>query len=117
MWFVYIIQIIYGFAGALIYPTWRVIFTRYSHKERAGYEWGIYDTLTSLSTAAAATIGGVLIEQISFRALFVIVSILSFVGTYFLIRIFKQEFTCKIDLTCAENGAFFFRLAIIFRHS
>lgn len=98
MWFVYVVQIIAGVGGALVYPTWRVIFMRYTHKERAGYEWGMYDTLTSLSIAAAATIGGVLAEQITFRGVFGIVTILSLIGTIFLIRIFKYEFMCKIIL-------------------
>lgn len=98
MWFVYIIQVMYGFGGALIYPTWRVIFMRHTQSDKAGYEWGIYDTVTSLSIAAAATIGGVLVEQISFRGVFVIVSVLSLIGTYFLVKIFKQELTCKLVL-------------------
>jgi MFS family permease len=104
MRFVYGIQVIYGLAGALTYPTWRVIFMRYSQKNRAGYEWGVYDTITSFSIAAAATVGGVLAEQISFRGVFVIVSVLSLIGTYFLVRIFKQEFTCKLHISGLEKN-------------
>jgi DHA1 family quinolone resistance protein-like MFS transporter len=93
---VYLVQIVYGLGGALSYPSWRVIFSRYIDQSRAGYEWGVYDTVVSLGIAATATLGAFIAEQYSFRFLFVLVSILSFVGTSFLVYIFQQEFTCKI---------------------
>jgi DHA1 family quinolone resistance protein-like MFS transporter len=96
MWHIYLVQIAYGLGGALTYPSWRVIFTRYVDGARAGYEWGVYDTVVSLGIAATASVGAFIAEQYSFRILFVIVSVLSFVGTSFLVYIFQQEFTCKI---------------------
>lgn len=98
MWFVYIIQLLYGFGNALSYPSWRVMFSRYVNQDKAGYEWSVYDTVISLGTAATAAIGGLLAEQFSFRILFVIVSLLSFIGTMFIVMIFKQEFSCKLIL-------------------
>jgi MFS family permease len=97
MWFIYIIQLFYGLGNALVYPSWRVMFTRYTSQDKAGYEWSVYDTVISLGTAAAAAVGGLLVEQFSFRALFFIVTGLSIIGTAFIILIFKQEFTCKIN--------------------
>lgn len=98
MWFIYITQLFYGLGNALTYPSWRVMFTRYTNQDKAGYEWSVYDTVISLGTAAAASIGGLLVEQFSFRALFFIITGLSFIGTSFIVMIFKQEFTCKINL-------------------
>ena len=94
---IYIGQIIFGIGGALTYPSWRVIFTRYMDSNRAGYEWGVYDTIVSLGVACAAALGGFIAERYSFRYLFVIVSIMSFLGTSFLVYIFQQEFSCKVS--------------------
>ena len=98
MWFIYLAQFLYGLGTALTYPSWRVMFTRYTNQEKAGYEWSVYDTVISLGTAASAAIGGILAEQFTFRNLFLIVAGLSIIGTAFIIMIFKQEFTCKLHL-------------------
>lgn len=95
---IYLVQFVYGIGGALTYPSWRVIFSRYIDGDRAGYEWGIYDTVVSLGIATTATLGAFVAEQYSFRFLFVVVSIMSFIGTSFLVYIFQQEFTCKLSL-------------------
>jgi MFS family permease len=95
---IYIAQVIYGIGGALSYPSWRVIFSRYLDGNKAGYEWGIYDTVVSLGIALTATLGAFIADQYSFRFLFVIVSIFSFIGTSFLVYIFQQEFSCKISI-------------------
>ena len=93
LWQLYVMQFIYGLGGALSFPSWRIIFTRFMNQDRQGYEWGVYDTIVSLATAATAAMGGYIAEQFSFRLLFVGVSLVSFAGTFFIVRIFKQEFT------------------------
>ncbi|TAN32170.1 MFS transporter [Patescibacteria group bacterium] len=90
---VYILQFIYGLGGALAFPGWVVIFTRYLRDEKAGYEWGIYNTTVSLGTATAAFLGAYLADFYSFRLLFVIVGLLSLLGTSFIIHIFRHEFS------------------------
>lgn len=95
---IYLIQLIYGVGCALSYPSWRVIFTRYTDSDKMGYEWSVYDTIVSLGIASSAAIGGFLAEEYSFQFLFILVSIFSFIGTSFLVYIFKQEFSCKIHL-------------------
>lgn len=91
--YVYLLQLVRGFGEALAYPSWRVLFTRYAHVDRMGFEWGVYDTVTSLGMASAAVVGAYFAEQYSFTALFLVVSVLSFVGTGFIVHIFNQEFT------------------------
>lgn len=95
MLMVYFAQFVHGLGQALSYPSWRVLFTRYIRQDQAGYEWGIYDTVTSLGIAGAATIGAYFADTYSFTYLFVIVSVLSFLGTGFIVHIFNHEFTCK----------------------
>lgn len=94
----YIIQIIYGLGLALSFPSWRVLFSRYLNKDHAGYEYSVYDTVVSLGIAATASIGAYVAQIYSFQILFAVGSIFSFVGTAFLITIFKDEFSCHVPL-------------------
>lgn len=89
----YLVQFVHGLGQALWYPSWRVIFTRYADNRRAGYEWGLYDTVTSFGVATAAALGGYFTEQFSFTPLFIAVSAASFIGSLFLVHIFQQETT------------------------
>lgn len=89
---IYILQVLYGLGSALAYPGWMVVFMRYTRADKAGYEWGVYNTTVSLGTAIAAGLGAYLAEFYSFSALFIIVSILSFIGTGFIVHIFLHEF-------------------------
>ncbi len=93
LWQLYAIQLVHGLGAALSYPSWRIVFTRFMNKDREGYEWGIYDTIVSLATAAAAAMGGIIAQQLSFRFLFILISVMSFIGSAFIVIIFKQEFT------------------------
>lgn len=95
---IYFAQFIYGLGQALSYPSWRVLFTRYVHPDKAGYEWSIYDTVTSLGVAGAATLGAYFADNYSFSFLFIIVSIFSFLGTGFIVHIFNQEFVCRTKI-------------------
>lgn len=90
---IYIVQFFSGLSKALSFPSWRVLFSRYVRDRSAGYEWGLYDTVTSLGMAAAAAIGAYFAEEYSFTALLIIVTVFSFVGTGFIFHIFKLEFS------------------------
>jgi MFS family permease len=93
IWQVFILQIVYGLGGALAFPGWIVIYSRYTRQEKAGYEWSVYNTVISFGTAAAAFLGASLAELFSFQLLFAAVGILSLIGAAFIIYIFKHEFT------------------------
>ena len=94
----YLIQALYGIGQALSYPSWRVLFTRYTTPDHVGMEFGIYDTTTSFGVAAAAALGAYFVDTFSFSRLFIVVAVMSLVGTAFLVTIFQQEFTCKTSL-------------------
>jgi len=88
-WHIYIIQLVYGFAQALTYPSWLAIFTRHIDKQKEGFEWGIYSTLTDLGGAGVAMVGGIIAQSYGFKPLFILVSIMSFIGTAWLMYIKK----------------------------
>lgn len=93
---IYVLQFIYGVGGALICPGWLVMFTRHTRDDKAGYEWSLYSTVIGLGTAVAAYMGGYFAETFSFKFVFLIVGILSLIGTGFITTIFKHEFTHKL---------------------
>jgi len=83
-WQVIAVQIIYGIGGALSFPSWQAIFTRHIDKSEEGLEWSLYFTATDLGGALTAGLGGFLAAAFGYRILFVLVGILSILGTLFL---------------------------------
>ncbi|MCD4694316.1 MFS transporter [bacterium] len=86
----YIVQFFYGFFAAVAYPSWMGIFTRHIDKKKEGLEWGVYETLTNLGAAFSASLGGLLAYRFGFIPLFLVISMLSFVGTTFLIGVYHD---------------------------
>lgn len=92
-WQLYMIQAIYGLATAVTLPSWYALFTRHIDKKHEGIEWGIYQTLVDLGSAAAASIGGFVANRFGFTQLFIMVSFISFSGGLFLL--FIKDFVNK----------------------
>jgi len=80
----YIIQFFLGFFTAFTFPTFMALFTRHADKEKEGTEWGIYFTLTDLTSAAFAAIGGYIASIYGFSVLIIFIVILSFIGSVLL---------------------------------
>jgi MFS family permease len=80
----YIVQFLLGFFTAFTFPTYMAIFTRHIDKEKEGTEWGIYFTLTDLTSAALAAVGGYIATTQGFPALIIAVVIVSFIGAVLL---------------------------------
>lgn len=86
----YLVQLMYGISTAITLPAWMAIFTRHIDKKHEGVEWGVYQTLVDLGGAGAASLGGFLAYRFGFAPLFVLVSITSFIGTFFLVGVYKS---------------------------
>src|SRR3989338_4358653 len=56
--------------------------SQFTDHERAGFSWSFYSTVTLLSAAAAASIGGFVGEQYGFRMLLLGVGTLTFLGFF-----------------------------------
>lgn len=78
----YVVQAIYGLGAALAFPGFMAIFTKFADHERAGFSWSVYSTVTLLSAAAAAAIGGFIGEQYGFSTLLIGVGVLTFLGFF-----------------------------------
>lgn len=81
----YIIQFILGLFTAFTFPTYMAIFTRHIDKEKEGTEWGVYFTLTDLTGAAMAAVGGYLATIYGFHSLIVLVAVFSILGALLLL--------------------------------
>jgi MFS family permease len=94
---IYIIQFIYGIFSAATFPSWMALFTRHADRDKEGMEWGIYYTATDFGGAAAAALGGYWATQYGFESVFILNSVLSFIGTFFLF--FIRNHTFPLDST------------------
>lgn len=80
----YFVQFILGLFTAFTFPTYMAIFTRHIDKEKEGTAWGVYFTLTDLTSAALAIVGGYLATTQGFPTLIVAVVIVSLMGSLLL---------------------------------
>jgi len=86
----YILQFFLGLAAAFLFPSWTASFSRHLDKRQEGREWGMYFTLTDLSSAAAAILSGVIAYRLGFTYLFVLAAAVSLVGTLLLLSVRKK---------------------------
>lgn len=80
----YLVQFVLGFFTAFTFPTYMAIFTRHIDKQKEGTEWGVYFTLTDLTSATLAALGGYIAVYSGFPTLIITVVILSFSGALLL---------------------------------
>ncbi|MBN2094032.1 MAG: MFS transporter [Candidatus Zambryskibacteria bacterium] len=83
----YFVQFLMGLFTAFTFPSYMAIFTRHIDKDKEGTEWGVYFTLTDLTSAALAAIGGFIAVQAGFPILIIIMVILSIIGSLILVPI------------------------------
>ncbi|PJA47156.1 hypothetical protein CO172_02980 [Candidatus Uhrbacteria bacterium CG_4_9_14_3_um_filter_36_7] len=80
----YLVQFILGLFIAFTFPTYMAIFTRHIDKKKEGTEWGIYFTLTDLTGAAFAMVGGFFASAHGFSILILLVVFISLIGSLML---------------------------------
>lgn len=83
-WQVFAVQIVAGLGGAFSYPSWLAIFTRHIDKREEALEWSLYYTATDLGAALTAGLGGYIAGSFGYQSLFLVVGVVSFLGTLFL---------------------------------
>jgi MFS family permease len=94
-WHLYLIQFIHGLANSMTVPSWRILFTDHLDRGRTGYEWSLEDIAIGTSTAASAYVGSVIAEKFGFEIVLILLSILSFIATMFLIPLKPYALTLK----------------------
>lgn len=89
-WQVILVQVIYGIGGALSYPSWLAIFTRHIDRREEGFEWSIYYTATDIGAALTGGLGGLLAASYGYHLVFIIVGVMSLLGTIFLSGVTRE---------------------------
>lgn len=84
------VQFFYGASAAMVFPSWMAIFTRHIDREHEGVEWGVYRTMIDFGCAVAASLGGLLVYRFGFQPLFIVISIVSFIGALFLLFVYQE---------------------------
>jgi MFS family permease len=86
-WHLYAVQFLLGLFTAMTFPSYMAIFTRHIDKNKEGTEWGIYFTLTDLSSSALAAIGGYIAYSLGYEILIITIAYVSLIGAFILIPI------------------------------
>ena len=92
-WHLYLIQAIFGLAGSMAVPSWRILFTDHLDRGRTGYEWSLEDVGVGTAMATSAYLGALLAEKLGFEIVLIILAILGYLGTMLLVPISKDAKT------------------------
>lgn len=83
----YLLQIIMGIVTGITYPSYMSIFGRHIDKSHENMEWGVRFTLTDISAALGAMIGGFLAYNYGFSSLIMATSAAGVVGVLLLLPV------------------------------
>jgi len=89
-WHIYVLEGIYGIGMAMALPSWCAIFSRHIDKGKEGFEWSLESTAFSFGTGVTGAIGGILVSNFGFNAVFVMVSIFALIGALLPFLIYKD---------------------------
>lgn len=81
----YIVQFVLGLFTAFTFPTFMAMFTHHVDADQAGTEWGVYFTLTDITSASFAALGGFLADSAGFPILIMSVVLIQVCGSLLLI--------------------------------
>lgn len=87
---IYLIQILLGIGATLAFVPWYGFFTRHIDRFKESFEWSINLALVGGGISLANFLGGVVAQRFGFVVLFILASVISFLGIFFLILIYKK---------------------------
>jgi len=87
---IYLIELVFGIAGAMAYPAWMGLFSRNLEAGRESSIWGLHSTTTELSSAGAAAVGGFLAEKLGFNYLFLTAGTIALLGSLVLFVVYPE---------------------------
>jgi len=92
-WHIFTLEFIRGLAMACVIPTWAGIFTRHIDKGREAFSWSLESTGLGFAAGIAGAFGGILASLISFKLVFVLVSIFGLSASSLLLLIRRHLFS------------------------
>ena len=91
IYYIIVIQVIYGFASGLAYPGWMTLYTRFMGDGHEGFMWSLDNVVTSVGYSVAIAASGIIAEFWGFEILFYIVAALNFVGFASILILLKYK--------------------------
>jgi len=90
---IFILEFVRGLAMACVVPTWSGIFTRHIDKGREAFSWSLESTGLGFAAGISGAFGGILASLISFKIVFVMVSIFGILSSTILLLIRRYLFS------------------------
>jgi MFS family permease len=85
-WF-YCAVFLQGLAFGLYTPSWNALFSRHLDQKHTAYDWALDSTSVGVAAGITGLFGGLLSNFFGFNIVFIIASLLSFVGALMLLKI------------------------------
>jgi predicted MFS family arabinose efflux permease len=89
-WHLLLVQIGLGVAVALSVPTWSALYSDFGDNHEASYLWSLPTGQYYLVTAVAVILGGLIVNYLSFPALFLTMGTIQIAATLYQFRIFRH---------------------------
>lgn len=90
----FIVQVIFGISTAIGTPVFDSLYSKNLSRGRFASQWGMWESMYAITIGIAAIIGGFIAQTYGFKALFIImliISIFSFIASLFLIKKKKNK--------------------------
>ncbi|MBI4193283.1 MAG: MFS transporter [Candidatus Colwellbacteria bacterium] len=80
-------QVLIGLGAAIYAPAFDALYSKHLDSHKSGVEWGAWESVTYLTVAIGAVLGGLVVTEFGFNALFATMAALSFGSALFIWRL------------------------------
>ncbi len=91
----YIVSALQGFSFGLYTPSWSVMFSKHLDSGHCSLDWSLDSATIGIASGAAAIFGGFIASAFGFTSIFIVASLLSFVGAFALLTVPRLIFPNK----------------------
>lgn len=93
-----LVQVGLGIATALATPTWDALYSFNEDKKKAGFMWSLDTGVSDIIIGIAILLGGAILVEFSFTALFIIMGCLQVLATIYVAPIMKRQEPKKAEM-------------------
>lgn len=89
-WHLFVLQAGLGIASSMATPAWNALFAQHGDKHHSGLQWGLAGGMSQIITGIAIVVGGLIVYNISFSALFITMGIVQVFATLYQAQILLE---------------------------